>query len=286
VLPLFLVRYLAGVVRSNWGHRTPEGGTVVQQVVSECLWPSLSFSESHFPSLCFQCRISRSRASFSRRVRPRDGKPTVAFIRMQPQSSKEAKGHPGREAHWTVAQAASKIGGRVREESRGAWLGKQLAAVGAQGRTGRCTARHPPIDFGGPIAGRGSCALCTVLVLLVSLGSGAWCSVSSMSCLVLVGGPTAGLESGKIGMPQADLQPSAPSPLAPSHASASGVPPCEVHAGNMGGYGCDMGGCGWATWVDMGSLTASGPRCMPSQAGPKALFHSAAAPSPAACANQ
>ena len=36
------------------------------------------------------------------------------------------------------------------------------------------------------------------------------------------------------------------------HASASGVPPCEVHAGSMGGSGRDMGGCGWATWEDVG----------------------------------
>ena len=66
------------------------------------------------------------------RVGGRDGKPTVAFIRPQPHWAKEAKGHPGGEAAWTVAQAASKIGGRAREESRGAWLGKQLAAAGAQ----------------------------------------------------------------------------------------------------------------------------------------------------------
>lgn len=49
---------------------------------------------------CLQHRIARCSASLSRRVGGRDGKPTVAFIRLQPQSSKEAKGHPGGEADW------------------------------------------------------------------------------------------------------------------------------------------------------------------------------------------
>ena len=106
--------------------------------------------------------------------------------------------------------------------------------------------------------------LCAALVLRAGAGAdagvarysdperGVWCRPRPRPCPVLARGGGGRLESGKIGMPQADLQPPAPSPLAPLHASASGVPPCEVHAGSMGGSGRDMGGCGWATWEDVG----------------------------------
>ena len=67
------------------------------------------------------------------------------------------------------------------------------------------------------------------------------CSRRASSCRALGGGRQ--LESGKIGMPQADLQPSAPSPLAlrtlPRLASRRARP--------MGGHGWQGGG-GRATW--------------------------------------
>jgi hypothetical protein len=183
-----------------------------------------------FLAVGFQRRMSRSRASFSRRVGARDGKAhscidSAAAALVVPRS----KGTPWRRGRLGMV-------GR----SRGARLGKQLAAVGAQGRLGS----RGLACLVGSTCPRLVCSVCGCLVYRRCPRLGPRLGPRP----VRSGGGRQGLESGKIGMPQADLQPSAPSPLAPLHASASGVPPRKAQAGAT----WVAAGGGQATWVDMG----------------------------------